>query len=116
MDGLPTAPYGTYIFFTLRVLSSFEFLIIRLNLLIIFTSMGFVAHSAPNYAAAKTSLGVDPGPVVTTKFGTLPLYSQVRVSAVNKDLNLIKFQVNGIMNMVGLVGRFHMHIILSNKF
>jgi len=59
-----------------------------LNLLIIFTSMGFVAHSAPNFAAAKTSLGVDPGPVVTTEFATLPLFKQV----------------NGIMNMVFAYG------------
>jgi len=59
-----------------------------LNLIVIFTSMGFVAHSAPNFAAAKTSLGVDPGPVVTTKFATLPLFKQV----------------NGIMNMVFAYG------------
>jgi len=59
-----------------------------LNLLIIFTSMGFVSHSLPNYAAAQTSLGVPPGPVVTVKFGTLPLFSKV----------------NGIMQMVFAYG------------
>jgi len=59
-----------------------------LNLLIIFTSMGFVAHSLPNYAAALTSLGVPQGPVITIKFATLPLFSQV----------------NGIMQMVFAYG------------
>ncbi|KAF9554688.1 hypothetical protein CPC08DRAFT_712698 [Agrocybe pediades] len=60
-----------------------------INLLIIFTSMGFVAHSPPNLLAAKTSLGVDPTqPVMTTKFGKLPLFQQV----------------NGIMNMVFAYG------------
>ncbi|KAF9009481.1 transmembrane amino acid transporter protein-domain-containing protein [Cyathus striatus] len=59
-----------------------------INLLIIFLSMGFVAHSPPNFAAAQSSLGVQPGPVVTSKFGHLPLFSQV----------------NGIMNMVFAYG------------
>jgi amino acid permease len=59
-----------------------------LNLLIIFTSMGFVSHSAPNYAAALTSLGVPFGPVVTIKFAVQPLFSQV----------------NGIMQMVFAYG------------
>ncbi|KAF8905255.1 transmembrane amino acid transporter protein-domain-containing protein [Gymnopilus junonius] len=48
-----------------------------LNLLIIFTSMGFVAHSPPNFAAAKTSLGVDQGPVITAKFTSQPLFDKV---------------------------------------
>ncbi|KAF8187421.1 transmembrane amino acid transporter protein-domain-containing protein [Pholiota molesta] len=59
-----------------------------LNLLIIFTSMGFVAHSVPNFAAAKTSLGVDPGPIISAKFTTLPLF----------------LKINGIMNMVFAYG------------
>ena len=54
----------------------------RLNLALIFISMGFVAHSPPNYAAAKQSLGVDPGPVVTQAFVNLPLYSKVRQPVV----------------------------------
>jgi len=58
------------------------------NLLIIFTSMGFVAHSPPNYAAAQTSLGVPFGPVTTELFSTLPLFNRV----------------NGIMNMVFAYG------------
>ena len=50
---------------------------IRFNLLIIFTSMGFVAHSPPNYAAAQTSLGVPFGPVTTELFSSLPLFNRV---------------------------------------
>lgn len=52
-------------------------LAIRINLLIIFISMGFVAHSPPNFAAAQQSLGVMPGPVITQKFTHLPLFSKV---------------------------------------
>jgi len=59
-----------------------------INLIIIFASMGFVAHSPPNFAAALTSLGVPQGPVVTKQFTTLPLFSKV----------------NGIMNMVFAYG------------
>jgi len=59
-----------------------------LNLTIIFTSMGFVAHSPPNFLAAKASLGVDQGPVQTLKFTTLPLFDKV----------------NGIMQMVFAYG------------
>ncbi|KAJ6591532.1 transmembrane amino acid transporter protein-domain-containing protein [Mycena vulgaris] len=58
------------------------------NLLIIFTSMGFVAHSPPNFAAAFSSLGVPEGPVETQLFAKIPLFSQV----------------NGIMNMVYAYG------------
>jgi hypothetical protein len=36
-----------------------------INLVIVFSSMGFIAHSAPNFVAAKKSLGVDEGPIVT---------------------------------------------------
>lgn len=54
-----------------------------INLLIIFLSMGFVAHSPPNYSAALHSLGVPQGPVVTQSFTQIPLYNKV----------------NGIMNM-----------------
>lgn len=59
-----------------------------LNLLIIFISMGVIAHSPPNYAAALSSLGVEKGPVVTQSFTHLPLYSKI----------------NGIMNMVFAYG------------
>ncbi|KAJ7281484.1 transmembrane amino acid transporter protein-domain-containing protein [Mycena rebaudengoi] len=56
---------------------------ILLNLLIIFTSMGFVAHSPPNFASAASSLGVMEGPIQTQNFSHNSLFSQV----------------NGIMNM-----------------
>jgi hypothetical protein len=49
----------------------------RLNLLLIFTSMGFVAHSPPNFAAAFSSLGEQEGPVQTELFAKIPLFSQV---------------------------------------
>ncbi|KAF9456754.1 oligopeptide transporter protein [Collybia nuda] len=59
-----------------------------INLSIIFISMGFVAHSPPNFDAAAKSLGVEKGPIKTEKFGSLPLFSRV----------------NGIMNMVYAYG------------
>lgn len=59
-----------------------------INLLIIFLSMGFIAHSAPNYAAAFASYGNfdlnNPPPVQRQTF-------------VNQK---ISFQINGVMNMV----------------
>ncbi|KAF5373086.1 hypothetical protein D9758_001467 [Tetrapyrgos nigripes] len=59
-----------------------------LNLIVIFTSMGFVAHSPPNFASAKAAFGIDPGPVMKSAFVSLPLSSKV----------------NGIMNMVFAYG------------
>ncbi|KAF8635158.1 hypothetical protein AX15_000500 [Amanita polypyramis BW_CC] len=73
---------------TLKNFSWFSNAAIWINLSIIFISMGFVAHSPPNYIAAKQSLGVDQGPVVTLKFVSLPLYSKI----------------NGVMNMVFAYG------------
>ncbi|EJD50784.1 hypothetical protein AURDEDRAFT_135147 [Auricularia subglabra TFB-10046 SS5] len=57
-----------------------------LNLLIIFLSMGIVAHSAPNIASAIATYGEGraSGPVQTAAFVSLPLFDKV----------------NGIMNMV----------------
>lgn len=75
----------------IRTLKSYGWLAnsaVWLNLIIIFTSMGFVAHSPPNYASAKAAYGIDPGPVQTAKFVSLPLFSKV----------------NGIMNMVFAYG------------
>ncbi|TFK61152.1 hypothetical protein BDN72DRAFT_778575 [Pluteus cervinus] len=75
-----------------RTLKSYGWLAnsaVWLNLLVIFLSMGFVAHSPPNFAAAMSSLGVSPGPVKTELFATdLPLFSKV----------------NGIMQMVFAYG------------
>lgn len=59
-----------------------------LNLLLIFMSMGFIAHSPPNFTSAFKSFGIAAGPVVTEKFGTGPLFAKV----------------NGIMNMVFAYG------------
>ncbi|KAG6812379.1 hypothetical protein H0H92_003192, partial [Tricholoma furcatifolium] len=59
-----------------------------INLLIIFITMGVVAHNPPNFVSAEKSLGVTPGPVVTASFVSLPLFNKV----------------NGIMNMVFAYG------------
>lgn len=59
-----------------------------MNLLIIFISMGFVAHSPPNFAAAQNAFGITAGPIHTAKFVSLPLFAKV----------------NGIMNMVFAYG------------
>ncbi|KAK7012204.1 aa-trans domain-containing protein [Favolaschia claudopus] len=73
---------------TLKNYASLSNMAIWLNLLLIFSSMGFVAHSPPNFAAALSSLGVPAGPVKTQLFASVPLFSQV----------------NGIMNMVYAYG------------
>ncbi|KAJ3561392.1 hypothetical protein NP233_g10219 [Leucocoprinus birnbaumii] len=59
-----------------------------INILIICTSMGFVAHSPPNFEAAQKSLGVPFGPVMTQVKASQPLPAQV----------------TGIMNMVFAYG------------
>jgi hypothetical protein len=60
-----------------------------INLTLIFVSMGFVAHSPPNYAGAAAAYGDSvSGPVVHQNFVTAPLASKV----------------NGIMNMVYAYG------------
>jgi hypothetical protein len=87
MDGLPMEPCGRRLLFLDNHLSALTFYIYRINLLIIFTSMGFVAHSPPNFAAAKSSLGVSQGPIVTELFARLPLFSQVSRPEFNKILN-----------------------------
>ncbi|EPQ55716.1 hypothetical protein GLOTRDRAFT_75865 [Gloeophyllum trabeum ATCC 11539] len=63
---------------------------IWINLLIIFISMGFIAHSPPNYASAVSSYGpeVASGPVHTSVIVNQPIYSKV----------------NGIMQMVFAYG------------
>ncbi|KIL60799.1 hypothetical protein M378DRAFT_83314 [Amanita muscaria Koide BX008] len=75
----------------IRSLKNFSWLAnsaVWINLAIIFISMGFVAHSPPNFAAAASSLGVEAGPVVTAKYVSLPLYNQI----------------NGVMQMVFAYG------------
>lgn len=50
-----------------------------INLIIIFMSMGFIAHSAPNYEGAAAAYGFTPpfGPVVTTATSNGALATQV---------------------------------------
>jgi len=74
----------------IRTLKNFSFLAnfaVWLNLLIIFTSMGFIAHSPPNFVATDL-LGIPRGPVVTANFVTLPTTTKI----------------NGIMQMVFAYG------------
>ncbi|KAI9658671.1 MAG: hypothetical protein M1821_002231 [Bathelium mastoideum] len=61
---------------------------IWLNILVILLSVGFVAHSEPNYKSAKASYGVAAGPVVRQAFATYPFYERI----------------NGVMNIVYAYG------------
>ncbi|KAL1962113.1 hypothetical protein VTN77DRAFT_580 [Rasamsonia byssochlamydoides] len=75
----------------IRTLKRYSFLssaAIFLNLLIIFLSFGFVAHSAPNYSAAKAAYGISAGPVIKQAFATCPFFSRI----------------NGVMNIVYAYG------------
>ncbi|EJU03673.1 hypothetical protein DACRYDRAFT_93955 [Dacryopinax primogenitus] len=77
----------------IRTLKNFGWLAnsaVFLNLSVIFISMGFVAHSPPNYVAAVNSYGpiVASGPVQTATFVDQTLYNKV----------------NGVMNMVFAYG------------
>jgi len=75
----------------IRTLKNFTWLAngaVWINLTIIFLTMGFVAHSPPNFAAALASFGVPEGPVITSKFVPQTLFNKV----------------NGIMNMVFAYG------------
>ncbi|GAA5881346.1 hypothetical protein JCM16303_000138 [Sporobolomyces ruberrimus] len=73
---------------TLRGIGSLANLSIWINLLIIFLSMGFVAHSPPNYAAAKAAGIAYSGPPKVVAVVSLPIFSQV----------------NGVFNMVFAYG------------
>ncbi|KAG6862480.1 hypothetical protein C0995_000026 [Termitomyces sp. Mi166 len=75
----------------IRTLKSYGWLAnsaVWINLLIIFISMGVVAHSLPNFESAMRSFGTPEGPVETHSFVPLPLFNKV----------------NGIMNMVFAYG------------
>ncbi|KAF7308777.1 Aa-trans domain-containing protein [Mycena kentingensis (nom. inval.)] len=75
----------------IRTLKSYGWLAnsaVWLNLIVVFTAMGFIAHSEPNYDAALSSLGVEKAPIQTQLFAKIPLFNQV----------------NGIMNMVYAYG------------
>lgn len=87
----------------------------RINLAIIFISMGFVAHSPPNFAAAETSLGVSKGPVVTQAFVHLPLYSQVGPSAESCPTKFISLRCNRSMaSWTWLVGATYKVFVISS--
>ena len=61
---------------------------IWINILVILLSVGFIAHSPPNYAAAKAAYKIPEGPVITQAFATYPFYSRI----------------NGVMNIVYAYG------------
>ena len=61
---------------------------IWLNILVVLLSVGFIAHSSPNYSAAEAAYGISPGPGVRREFASYPLYEQV----------------NGVMNIVYAYG------------
>lgn len=61
---------------------------IWINILVILLSVGFIAHSPPNYAAAKASYGIPAGPVVKAAFASYPFYERI----------------NGVMNIVYAYG------------
>lgn len=61
---------------------------IWLNILVILLSVGFIAHSPPNYAAANAAYGITKGPVITQAFATYPFYERI----------------NGVMNIVYAYG------------
>jgi hypothetical protein len=61
---------------------------IWLNILVILLSVGFIAHSSPNYASAKAAYDVPVGPVVKQSFATYPFYERI----------------NGVMNIVYAYG------------
>ncbi|KAF8722745.1 hypothetical protein AX14_009564 [Amanita brunnescens Koide BX004] len=69
---------------SLKNFSWFTISIIWINIIMMCISMVIVSRSPPDYAAASQSLGVNPGPVVTQTFASLPLFDKV----------------NGVMNMV----------------
>ena len=50
---------------------------ISIKIALVSVTMAVVSRSPPNYTAAKMSLGVNSGPVVTESFTSLPLYSKV---------------------------------------
>ncbi|KAK4547885.1 hypothetical protein LTR36_010604 [Oleoguttula mirabilis] len=61
---------------------------IWLNILVILLSVGFIAHSPPNYASAKAAYGISAGPIVKQAFATYPFYERI----------------NGVMNIVYAYG------------
>ena len=54
-----------------------QLILIRINIAVMSITMAVVSRSPPNYSAARKSLGVSPGPVVTSSFTHLSFYSKV---------------------------------------
>ena len=48
-----------------------------MNIAIMCISMAAVTRSPPDYIAAQKSFGVNPGPVVTQSFTSLPIFDEV---------------------------------------
>lgn len=63
-------------------------LAIWLNVLVILLSVGFIAHSPPNYKSALASYGVTQGPVIKQNFASYPFFERI----------------NGVMNIVYAYG------------
>ncbi|KAF8677801.1 hypothetical protein AX14_004793 [Amanita brunnescens Koide BX004] len=61
----------------LQGLSGFAVLTVGKKIAMTCMTMVVVTYSPPNYAAAKMSLGINPGPVVTKNFTNLSLYAKV---------------------------------------
>ena len=59
---------------------------IWLNILVILLSVGFIAHSPPNYAAAHAAYKIPAGPVVRQNFATYPFYEVLVCLRVSEDL------------------------------
>jgi hypothetical protein len=57
-----------------------------LNIALIWCTVGFVYSSPPNFAAAKSAFGIDPGPVVTHAFVSLPLSAKVNGIGVSASI------------------------------
>lgn len=79
---------------------------IWLNILVIFLSVGFVAHSPPNYVAAKAAYGVPAGPVIRQTFATYPFYERINGVMVRGMEHREKLKADrcGVQNIVYAYG------------
>jgi len=76
-----------------RSLSKLSFLAsfnVFINLIIIFISMGFIAHSAPNYTSAAATYGyTEPyAPKMTAAIGSGDLANQVNGASLSPPISL----------------------------
>lgn len=93
-------------FRSLRKLSYIASLNVFINIFVCFLSMGFIAHSPPNYDSAAATYGYTPpyGPVVT--HATAP--SGELANSVNGAMNMV-FGWSGLMIFVEFVSHFSEH-------